>query len=179
MTRRKSENTGDEVTEEMTIGDIDALKQALAEEKEKAENYLANWQRAQADFINYKKRTEQERAEFSNVIRANVIYSLLPFLDDLERAFESVPPELANESWVEGVRLIARNFRATLESHGVTRIKALGEQFDPRIHEAVRQDKGEEGVIIEEVQKGYMLNDTLLRPAMVVVGNGEENQKEV
>ena len=122
----------------------------------------------------HKKRTEQEKAEFSNVVRANVIYSLLPFLDDLERAFESVLPGQADESWVEGVRLIARNFRTTLDSQGVTQIKALGEPFDPRIHEAVRQDKGKEGIVIEEVQKGYMLNDTLLRPAMVVVGNGEE-----
>ena len=175
MTRKKSESMDDEVrAEDVTAEDTDALKQTLAEEKEKAENYLSNWQRAQADFINYKKRTEQEKTEFSNVIRANVIYSLLPTLGDLERAFDSVPPEQAEESWVEGVRLIARNFRTTLEAQGVTQLKVLGEPFDPRIHEAVRQDKGKEGIVIEEIQKGYMLNDTLLRPAMVVVGKGEE-----
>ena len=175
MTRKKSESMDDEVrAEDVTAEDTDALKQTLAEEKEKAEGYLSNWQRAQADFINYKKRTEQEKTGFSNVIRANVIYSLLPTLDDLERAFDSVPPEQAEESWVEGVRLIARNFRTTLEAQGVTQLKALGEPFDPRIHEAVRQDKGKEGIVIEEIQKGYMLNDTLLRPAMVVVGKGEE-----
>ena len=75
--------------------------------------------------------------------------------------------------------LVDRKFRASLEAQGLTPIKALGEPFDPNFHEAIRQDKGKEGIVIEEFQKGYMLHDKLLRPAKVVVGNGsKEDGKE-
>jgi molecular chaperone GrpE len=156
----------------------ESLEQALADEKQKAEEYLANWQRAQADFINYKRRTEQERQDFNRFANANLILSLLPTLDDLERALDAVPAELADNDWVEGVRLVERKFKTILEGHGVAEIKALGEPFDPNYHEALRQENGKEGIVIEEFQKGYMMNDRLLRPAKVVVGNGEEEKKE-
>ena len=158
--------------------DIESLKQVLAEEMVKAEGYLANWQRAQADFINYKRRNEQEREEFTKFANATLMLSLLPILDDLERAFNSVPPRLAKLSWVDGIKLIERKFRTSLEAQGLTTIKALGEPFDPNFHEAVRQDKGKEGMVIEEVQKGYKLYDRVIRPSRVVVGNGEEEEKE-
>ena len=156
------------------LEDIEILKQALAEEKVKAEGHLANWQRAEADFINYKRRVEQEREEISKFANAMLIFSLLPILDDLERAFASVPPRLAKLSWLDGVRLIERKLRASLESQGLSDIKVLGEPVDPHLHEAVRQDKGTEGIVIEEVRKGYKLHDRVIRPAMVVVGSGEE-----
>ena len=163
------------------IEDVESLKQALAEEKKKSEEYLANWQRAQADFINFKRRIEQERQDFNRFANANLILSLLPILDDLERALDSVPPtKSAKHSWVEGVRLVDRKFRTILEAQGLTPIQALGEPFDPNFHEAVRQDKGKEGIVIEELQKGYMMHDRLLRPSKVVVGNGskEDGKKE-
>ena len=150
---------------------------ALAEEKQKAEGYLANWQRTQADFINYKRRTEQERAEFSKFANASLILGLLPVLDDLERALDSSSPK-ARTDWVAGIKLIEHNFRSFLEAQGLTPIKAIGEPFDPRFHEALRQDKGQDGIVIEEFQKGYLLHDRVLRPAKVVVGNGEETEKE-
>ncbi len=158
--------------------DIEGLKQALAEEKEKAESYLANWQRTQADFINYKRRNEQEREDFNKFTNANLVLSLLPVLDDLERALDSIPPRSAKLTWVDGIRLIERKLRTSLETQGLTPIKALGEPFDPNFHEAVRQDKGKEGIVIEELQKGYKLYDRVIRPTMVVVGNGEEAEKE-
>jgi molecular chaperone GrpE len=154
------------------IEDVDTLKQAVAEAQQKAEEYLANWQRAQADFINYKRRTEQERQDFNRFANANLILSLLPVLDDLDRALEATPTKSSKHSWIEGVRLVDHKFRATLEAQGLTPIKALGEPFDPNYHEALRQDKGEEGIVVAEFQKGYMLHDRLLRPAKVVVGNG-------
>lgn len=161
------------------IEDLAALKQALAEEKKQTEEYLANWQRAQADFINYKRRNEQERQDFNRFANANLILSLLPVLDDLERALSSTPPaKPAKHSWLEGIRLVDHKFRTILEAQGLTPIKALGEPFDPNFYEAIRQDKGKEGIVIEEFQKGYMLHDRLLRPAKVVVGNGEEEKKE-
>lgn len=171
------ENLNSEAPETAEIEDIESLKQALAEEKKKAEDYLANWQRAQADFINYKRRNEQERQDFNKFANANLALSLLPVLDDLERALSSMSKSVKH-SWVEGVRLVERKFKSVMETQGVTPIKALGEPFDPNFHEAIRQDKGKEGIVIEEFQKGYMIHDRLLRPAKVVVGNGEEAEKE-
>ncbi|MFC1864374.1 nucleotide exchange factor GrpE [Chloroflexota bacterium] len=153
--------------------DAVALKRALAEEKEKAESYLANWQRAQADFINYKRRSEQDKEELSKFANSVFMLSLLPVLDDLERAFASIPLNPTEVSWVEGIRLIERKLRASLEAQGLSPIEAAGEPFDPYLHEAVRQDKGKEGIVIEEVQKGYNLHDRVIRPSKVVVGNGE------
>ena len=152
------------------LEDIEILKQMLAEEKAKAEGYLANWQRTQADFINYKRRTEQEKEEISTFANATLVLSLLPAIDDLERAFAAIPPRLAKLGWVDGVRLIDRKLRASLEAQGLSQIKAQGEPFDPKLHEAVRHGKGKEGIVIEEIQAGYLLNGRLLRPAVVKVG---------
>jgi molecular chaperone GrpE len=156
------------------IEDIGTLKKLLAEMQAKAEANLAGWQRAQADFINYKRRSEQERAEVAQFANSIMVLSLLPILDDFERAFAAIPPKLEKMDWVEGIRLVERKLRANLEAQGLSPIKALGEPFDPNLHQAVRQDKGKEGIVIEELQKGYRLNDRVLRPTMVVVGNGEE-----
>jgi len=168
-------NVEPEVTE---VEDIAALKQSLAEAEAKAEANLANWQRAQADFINYKRRTEQEKEEINQFAKATLILNLLPALDDLERAFAAIPPRLTKASWIDGIRLIWRKLQTTLEAQGLSEIKAVGEPFDPHLHEAVRQDKGKEGVVVEEVQKGYKFYNRVIRPSKVVVGNGEEEEKE-
>ena len=160
------------------VENIKKLKKILTEEKGKAENYLANWQRTQADFINYKRRSEQEKEEISKFANATLMLSLLPILDDLERAFTSVPSHLARLTWVDGIRLIERKLQASLEGRGLTQIKAQGEPFDPKLHEAVRQDKGKEEMVVEELQKGYKLHDRVIHPSMVVVGNGEEEEKK-
>jgi len=158
--------------------DIETLKQTLAEEKQKAENYLANWQRAQADFINYRRRSEQEKEEIGKFASSVLMLSLLPILDDLERALTSIPSNLAKLSWVDGVRLIERKLQASLEAQGLSPIKALGEPFDPKFHEAAMHGKGKEGIVIAELQKGYKLHDRVIRPAMVVVGEGEAEEKK-
>ena len=159
-----------EVNEEDEVG---SLKQALAEEKGKTERYLANWQRSQADFINYKRRCEQEKEEISKFSNAALMLSVLPILDDLERALASIPAKSAKLTWVDGVRIIERKVQASLEAQGLTLIKALREPFDPNFHEAVMHSKGKDGIVIEELQKGYKLHDRVIRPSMVVVGNGE------
>jgi molecular chaperone GrpE len=160
------------------IESVETLKQELAEERAKAEGYLANWQRAQADFINYKRRADQEKEGVGTFAKSVLILNLLPVLDDLERALAAIPPRLAKLSWVDGIRLIERKLRASLEAQGLSEIKALGEAFDPYLHEAIRQDKGKEGVVTEEVQKGYKFRDRVIRPARVVVGNGEEEEEK-
>ena len=178
--RDPEENLTEEVEAEVAeVEDIEALKQALAEEKAKAETNLAGWQRAQADFINYKRRNEQEKEEISKFANTTLMLSLLPILDDLDRAFTSIPPRLDRLSWVDGIRLIERKLQATLEAQELSQIKTLGEPFDPNLHEAAMQGKGKEGIVIEELQKGYKLHDRVIRPAMVVVGTGEtEEEKE-
>lgn len=168
-----------EVEQEVTeVEDVKTLKKALAEEKEKAKGYLASWQRAQADLINYKRRSEQEKEEISQYANAILMANLLPILDDLERAFTAMPSHLAQLSWVDGIRLIERKLRASLEAQGLSPIKAKGEPFDPKFHEAVMHSKGKEGIVIEELQKGYKLHHRVIRPAMVVVGNGEGEKEE-
>ena len=179
MTEKEpEEGLNEEETEVSELEDVEALKQALAEEKAKAETNLAGWQRAQADFINYKRRVEQEKEEIGKLASSILILSLLPILDDWERALASVPEELANLNWVEGIRLIERKIRGILEAQGVSPIKTVGEPFDPNLHEAAMQGKGKEGIVVDELEKGYKLHDRVIRPAKVVVGNGEEEEKE-
>ncbi len=170
----EEENT---VEQEETTAEND-LEKALAEEREKAEQLMDSLKRTQADFINYRRRSQ---LEIGNKVRANrcdVILELLPVLDDLERALAAVPERLKKQPWVEGVSMVERKFKAILESQGICAIEALGQPFDPNYHEAMRRDKGEEGVILEEYRKGYKIQDKLLRPAQVVVGTSEEDTKE-
>ncbi len=171
-----SENT--ENRENTPLNESEALQKALEEEKQKAEDYLNNWKRAQADFINYKRNCEIEKLEVSRSAAGYVMLNVLPALDDLERALGSIPRELNGSGWIEGFRFIERKLRSNLEAQGLKPIKALGEKFDPRFHEAIKQDKGPEGIVLAEAQKGYLLHDKLLRPAKVVVGNGEASEKE-
>ena len=162
------------------IGEEAAPGRELAELKAKAEANLAGWQRAQADFVNYKKRSEQEKEEIVKFSSSALILRILPVLDDFERAMSSLPEDLDGHPWVDGMKHIERKLRSTLESQGLSSIKAVGEPFDPRIHEAVRQDSGPEGIIIDEAVKGYKFLDRIIRPSQVVVGNGEsDNNSEM
>lgn len=158
--------------------DLDSLKKSLEDEKAEAERYLANWQRAEADFDNYKKRAEQERGENAKFSTMALILNLLPVLDDFERAFGSLSPNLAGLTWIDGTRLIHRKLQATLEARGLSEIKSLGEQFDPALHQAVTEADGDEGKVIEELQRGYKLFDRVIRPALVAVGKGGGVEKE-
>lgn len=157
--------------------DIDSLKENTEDEKAKTNKYLANWQRAEADFNNYKKRTEQERSEIVKFANLTLILSILPVIDDFERALNT-SAKLDQSSWIEGIKLISRKLRTNLESQGVTEVKAVGEKFDTAFHQAVSQGDGKEGIIIEELQRGYKLHDRLIRPALVVVGNGHQGHNK-
>lgn len=156
--------------------DIEALQKAIAEEKGKAEKYLANWQRSQADLENYIKRAEQEELETVECANRMLILDLLPILDDFERAFASLPVELDEQNWTEGMKLIYNRVKAVLETQGLAEIKAKGEYFDPYWHEAAGQLEGEEGIVVEEIRKGYKFKDKLLRPSMVMIGAGNKNK---
>ena len=153
---------------------LDGLRRELAEARSKADENLANWQRAQADFINLKRRLEMDREEALRYAQFNFLQELLPVLDDFERAGKAIPRAYADQPWVEGVTSIQRKLSAILSSRGVKEIKALGEPFDPCKHEAIMQTPGTEGMVIQELQKGYMFHDRILRASKVAVGSGQK-----
>jgi molecular chaperone GrpE len=167
--------------ENMTQDNAGTLEEQLTREKERAESYYASWQRAAADYQNFKRRVDQERSEFTQIANASLMFNLLPIVDDLERALENVDAHLAGLTWLDGIRLIHRKFQALLEMNGVAEIPADGQDFDPNVHEAVMYAEGEPGKVLNVAQKGYTLGGRVLRPAMVVVGGkqpGGEEQAE-
>ena len=156
---------------------IELLERELDEARAKSEEHLYNWQRSAADFSNFKRRTDDERAQLSQFTNAILIGKLLGVLDDFDRALESVPTD-ARDPWIEGVTLVERKLRNVLESEGVTQIDAIGQPFDPNLHEAVAHEETPDhpdNEVIGEVQRGYRLHDRLIRPALVRVAN---NPKE-
>lgn len=156
--------------------DPQALKVALEQERARSAEYLDNWRRAAADFSNFRKRSEKESGEMAKFANSVLIARLLPVLDDFDRAFHTVPEELRDLTWVDGVQLISRKLRAVLEAEGLKAIDALGKPFDPNFHEAViheETDKAEEGTVTGELQKGYTLGDRVLRPTMVKVAKNK------
>ena len=148
------------------------LTSALEKEKERADKNLANWQRAQADLANYKKRVEVEKQELAKFANAALVGSLISLVDDFQRARATVPDSILGMTWVEGLFLIERKLLSTLEASGLSEIKAMDEDFDPNLHEAVMHGEGPDGKVIEEFQKGYKLHERVIRPAMVKVGQG-------
>ncbi|HWC31333.1 MAG TPA: nucleotide exchange factor GrpE [Dehalococcoidia bacterium] len=164
-----------EPEEKATQDNPTTLEAQLAQEKERAESYYASWQRAAADYQNFKRRVEQERSEIAQMANVAMLINLLPLVDDLERALENVDAHLAGLTWLDGVRLIYRKFQALLEMNGVTEIEADGQPFDPTVHEAVMFGEGEDGKVTSVVQKGYKLGGRVLRPSMVVVGQSKQD----
>jgi len=143
----------------------------IRELEEKLAEATAGWQRTQADFINYKKRSAEEHLEFCKKANAELIYDLLPVLDNFQLAAKHIPQNLENDNWTQGIKQIEKQLESVLESEGLQRIKTVGEQFDPAIHEAVEHvssDKPEDE-ITEEVLSGYKFDGQILRPAKVKV----------
>ncbi len=156
---------------------------ALRAELKRLESALADSQdavaRRQADFENYRKRTERERGETYNRVVGEVVRKLLPVVDNLGRALDAERSLEASESkefrhFLRGVELIGKQLNELLESFGVEPIVAVGERFDPHIHEAVvtePSDEHEPDTVVEELARGYRIGDRLLRPAMVKVSS--------
>jgi len=148
------------------------LKDELARLRLQADEYLDGWQRARAEFANYKKRVEREQSSAYQAAAAAVIKHFLGILDDLERALKNRPKEGDGAAWAEGIELVYRKLVSILESEGVTQMQTDGQMFDPNLHEAILSedsDQHESGQIIEAVQQGYLLGDKVVRPAMVRV----------
>ena len=155
------------------LAQIEELSNQLVAANQQSEDYLAALQRERAEFLNFKRRTAEERERDLGLAGDDLIRKVLALADDFDRAIDARPEELAENSWAEGVAVIDRKLRSLLESEGVTEIDAApGRRFDPREHDAIANVPGTgrpEGEIVDEVRRGYRLRDRVLRPALVAV----------
>jgi molecular chaperone GrpE len=170
----------EEVSEAVAAGS-DAPAASAESDVARLEGERDDWKsralRAMADLENLKKRTQREREEVALYANQRLVLQLLPILDNLERALGT--PEGAGAGLREGVDLVARQFRDALAREGVVPIEAVGQVFDPNLHEAVMQVESEEhaeAVVLEEFQRGYRMSDRVIRPSMVKVARGRSHE---
>jgi molecular chaperone GrpE len=128
-------------------------------------------QRERADATNVRRRAEEDKAKLGVFYKALVIRELLPVIDNFERALKNIPAELKGNDYMKGVQGVVKQFETVIAKLGVERIKTVGEHFNPELHEAVSMEEGEgeHEIVSEELQAGYMLQDEVLRHAMVRV----------
>ena len=186
VVEQTDEEAGEEPAEE--LDELGKTKKELEEIKEQAAEYLDGWQRTQAEFSNYKKRQEAERMQMMVLAGAAVLGKLLPVVDDFTRAMDTLPENSDQETWFEGIKMIQHKLESVIESEGVKPVEIEGQTFDPRYHEAVTYEEVEgyeDGQIIGEVQRGYVLGERVLRPALVrvakapvVVPQSEESEQD-
>ncbi|MGI8824114.1 MAG: nucleotide exchange factor GrpE [Chloroflexota bacterium] len=152
--------------------EVDELRRRLDAEQERTRNLQDRWQRAAADLVNLRKRTEQEQAEKEKFAAMLLVYELLPALDNFERALGTIPGNLGMLTWFQGVMLIERQLRAILEQRGLAPIEAGGQTFNPTLHEAIADRETEDsapGTIVHEYQRGYTMHGRVIRPSLVEV----------
>lgn len=144
----------------------------LERTRRERQEFLDGWQRARAEFANYRKRVERDQLDARARIAGETLLRALSVLDDLERALKDRPTEGEAAAWADGIELIYRKFQAVLEAEGVQMIQAEGQSFDPALHEALSHEESDdhrEGDVIGVVQRGYCIGDRVLRPALVRV----------
>jgi len=152
--------------------EIERLKKKLEEAEKLKQEYLAGWQRARADLINYKKEELERVGDFIKRANENLIFDFLPILDNFDNAEKTISAEKKEIPEIKGFLQIKKQILEFLKKYGVEEIKSVGEKFDPVFHEVVEEidtDKFETGTIVEEIQKGYKINGRVLRPARVKV----------
>lgn len=169
---------------ELTVEQLQELVNRLAGELEdsrnRAEGYYRRLLRMEADFESFRRRTRAEKAELELYAGEKVIAGLLPVLDNLERALEAVKQTRDLDSLIQGLDLVYRGFKETLDREGLKVIEALGQDFDPELHEALAQVPAEEtgkpdNIVVQEFQKGYLLKGKVIRPARVAVAKEQPN----
>uniref|UniRef100_A0A7C3Z0V9 Protein GrpE n=1 Tax=Desulfobacca acetoxidans TaxID=60893 RepID=A0A7C3Z0V9_9BACT len=157
--------------------DPEELKKLLAQKTKEAQENYDRYLRLAAELENIKKRQEREIAELRQFANENLLKEFLPVLDNLERALEHGRRSEAPEALMEGLELVSQDFLKVLGRFGVTPITSVGERFDPTFHHAVMEEEApevEDQIVLKELQKGYLLQNRLLRPAMVVVSRNTE-----
>jgi molecular chaperone GrpE len=176
------ENTGDlqapaaEETQatgaEAIQAELESLRAEIEASRAKSDEYLEGWQRARADFANYKKRIERDQAQTAQMVTGSILKRYLEILDDLDRALRNRPQDGDGAYWANGIELIYRKLLTILENEGVKLMDPLGKEFDPTQHEAIiseDNDQFQSGQVTEVLQQGYLLGERVLRPAMVKV----------
>jgi molecular chaperone GrpE len=164
------------LTEELPT-DIEELKNLLIQKTQEAEENYNRFLRLAAEMENMKKRQEREVAEVRQFANENLLKELLPVLDNLERALGHGRQSEAPEALMEGLDLVSQDFLKVLSRFGVQPIDSVGDRFDPAFHHAVMEEEApemEDQTVLKELQKGYLLKNRLLRPAMVVVSRNTE-----
>jgi molecular chaperone GrpE len=149
-----------------------SYKEQLAAEQEKTEEVLGRLQRTQADFANYKRRSEQEREQQAKFATQLLVQEMLPVLDNIDRVLSTMPESVRGLPWTEGLLLVDRHLRATLEKQGLKTIESVGSRFDPMLHEAIIHEESSDHAddeIIAELRRGYTLHDRVVRPTLVKV----------
>ncbi len=161
---------------------IENLKLEIENLRKQSDEYLNGWKRAKADYLNLKKEMESQNKEIKEWMSKIMILPLLGILDGFDKAFNEIPENLKNEKWVKGIEGIKKQFEDYLKAQRVEAMATEKERFDPTKHEAVAahevgeprpaaagRESGESGTVAEELQKGYMINGEVLRPAKVKV----------
>lgn len=152
--------------------ELKKIEKELKKCQEKKDEYLEEWKRAQANFLNYKKEEGKRNEELASYAKEEIISGILPILDNLEKAKNNAPSELENNEYIKGVLQIERQIKNYFKEQGLEEIESIGKDFNPEFHEAVQvvEDKKEKsGKVSEEVLKGYKLKGKVLRPAKVKV----------
>jgi molecular chaperone GrpE len=160
--------------EQKTLGNDDIMLKLQEKEREAAENY-DKYVRAVAELENYRKRAVREKADSIKYGNENLIKDILPLVDSMDRALQHADNYGYSDSFKKGLKLLQGQLQGCLEKHGVRQIECVNKAFDPHIHEAVLQvDNGahEKDHVVEELEKGYLLHERLLRPAKVSVSKG-------
>ena len=162
----------EEPADPLTPAEISDLQELLAATQLEAAENMDGWQRSQAEMINYRKRVEREQARIYEDSSARVIKRFLDILDDLDRALANRPEDSEGAEWANGIELIYRKLHTILENEGIKPMETDGQIFDPNLHEAISQEESpdhESGQIIEVINKGYLIRERVLRPALVRV----------
>jgi len=170
--RARGPNGHSQIQTEEPVGE-----QPAGSDAEKLVELTNDLKRMTADFANYRKRNDAERAEYAKFAKADLIARLLDVLDGYDRALATIPEELKTSTWVEGMWLIERKLRQILEAEGLKSVDSIGQPFDPYQHEAVAHVESDqpEGTVIDEHQKAYRLHDRVIRPALVTVAKKKES----
>ena len=167
-----AEKDSEEATEETKKKGLFGKKEKKNPLQEKVDELNDRVVRQMAEFDNFRKRTDKEKAQMFEQGQGNVLEKLLPVIDNFERGLAAVPEEEKDGAFADGMNKIYKQLMKQLEDLGVTPIEAVGKEFDPNLHNAVMQTQSEEfesGVVAQELQKGYMFHDTVLRHSMVAV----------
>jgi len=169
MDKKETIDLEEDITEEVMEERLDEIKQQLTEVTEEKDEYLNKLKRLKADFVNYRNRAKKEKQQIEAKTKIEIISSLLPVIDNFERALKSVDED---SEFLSGVKMIHKQLIDVLKKEGLEVIDTEGKEFDPAYHEAVMQVEAEDvdsGFIVEEIQRGYMMEDKVVRPAMVKV----------